>query len=119
MGARARHRMMNRKARPRDAVAETWAGYAVAVGGVVGMSAAIASHVQEQAVLDEVVKQVGDVAPMAAVAVLRPDERGGWQVAASKAQTSPRPDFDGEAGRLARLCYSRGLAIGWEGAPSP
>jgi two-component system sensor histidine kinase KdpD len=85
------------------------------------MSWAVASQLEEQAILDEVVRRVADGGRIAGAAVLRPAPPGDgdWEVAAQQTPAGPLPDFHERADVEAlQACYNKGTAIGWEGSPA-
>jgi len=102
--------------RAREAEAQRRAEETAALAHV---SQSIAAHVEEQAVLDEVVRRLGDVAPIAAAAILRPNEGQVWELVARSTPSAPLPDFRERAGELTRACRDRSVAIDEEGRPAP
>lgn len=83
----------------------------------------VASRVEARETLDEVVRRLGEVAPISAAAVLRPAAEGplpgeGFERVTACSTASPLPLLDrGASARAARLCMESGRAVGWEGEP--
>jgi two-component system sensor histidine kinase KdpD len=83
------------------------------------LSRTITSRVEAQEALDEVVRRLGEVAPISAAAVLRPTAAGDFEVATGCATRVPLPTFErGSPAAAARLCLEESRAVGWEGDPS-
>lgn len=89
------------------------------------LSRTIASRVEAGETLDEVVRRLGEVAPIGAAAVLRFDGEAGIEaeapapVVAACSARAPLPELSrGAWARAARLCMEEGRAVGWEGSPA-